>query len=452
MNFRHLIVAFILAIPSTAIAQSTLSPRYNGVTANTGTFGSVNLSGSGSTGDVSGMSVTASGSTKTLGTWLPLFVQSSALGQAGGPAVLAPASGSPVVNQSIALYNLVGSDGSVQARIGSTVGATEYWRFMGAVTGAGPTLRAESDTATNVSGTLLAKGRGVTYWGNDYGVSFAAGNPTTSTNDYILAQGSPGGGPAALIVQTTGGDTNAGLALIPMGSGALLAHIADGTTTGGNAPGVNAVSLMTLRNAANQVAAGSYSAQVGGAYNLVSGSSTGSCTIGGFKNNIFGQYSCFISGNNGNDNGRYGYIGFAPGFFSSAGDVQDGKQVIYGRSSAGAAIRLTANGGAASATSPNANCINVTSFQKMALDIRLVGTNTTTTGHQSAYFNKALLARDNAASTTSVALGTATTLGTDTPTVSITADTTLACLNVTVTPPNTDTWDFTATVQSTEVK
>jgi hypothetical protein len=38
-----------------------LSPRYNGVTANTGTFGSVNISGSGSTGDVSGMSATATG-------------------------------------------------------------------------------------------------------------------------------------------------------------------------------------------------------------------------------------------------------------------------------------------------------------------------------------------------------------------------------------------------------
>jgi hypothetical protein len=72
MSIRSFIFSVAILFPSIAFAQSTLSPRYNGVTANTGTFGSatisggvsagsLSISGSGSTGDVSGMSVTATG-------------------------------------------------------------------------------------------------------------------------------------------------------------------------------------------------------------------------------------------------------------------------------------------------------------------------------------------------------------------------------------------------------
>jgi hypothetical protein len=61
MSFRSLVFAIAVALPTATLAQSTLSPRYNGVTANTGTFNSLTINGSGSTGDVSGMSVTATG-------------------------------------------------------------------------------------------------------------------------------------------------------------------------------------------------------------------------------------------------------------------------------------------------------------------------------------------------------------------------------------------------------
>jgi hypothetical protein len=61
MSFRSLVFAIAFALPTATLAQSTLSPRYNGVTANTGTFNRVTINGAGSTGDASGLSVTATG-------------------------------------------------------------------------------------------------------------------------------------------------------------------------------------------------------------------------------------------------------------------------------------------------------------------------------------------------------------------------------------------------------
>lgn len=56
-----------------------------------------------------------------------------------------------------------------------------------------------------------------------------------------------------------GGTTNVGLALVPKGTGAFSLAVPDGTTTGGNARGANAVDFQTSRSAASQVASGSNS-------------------------------------------------------------------------------------------------------------------------------------------------------------------------------------------------
>lgn len=50
--------------------------------------------------------------------------------------------------------------------------------------------------------------------------------------------------------------TNADVAIVPKGTGAILAAIPDNTTTGGNKRGANAVDLQTSRGAASQVASG----------------------------------------------------------------------------------------------------------------------------------------------------------------------------------------------------
>jgi hypothetical protein len=78
----------------------------------------------------------------------------------------------------------------------------------------------------------------------------------------------------------------------------------------------------------------------------------------------------------------------------------------------------------------------------MDFRLMLVAHNFTTVGHNSAWYANMLVTKDATVGTTTVYLSTPTTLGTDAQTVSVTADTATGCVNATVTPPNTDTWDY----------
>ena len=64
------------------------------------------------------------------------------------------------------------------------------------------------------------------------------------------------------VIQAT--TTNANLVIAPNGTGALVASIPDGTATGGNARGNNAVDLQLVRGNANQVSSGAGSFSSGG--------------------------------------------------------------------------------------------------------------------------------------------------------------------------------------------
>jgi hypothetical protein len=70
------------------------------------------------------------------------------------------------------------------------------------------------------------------------------------------------------VIQAT--TTNANLVIAPNGTGALMASIPDGTATGGNARGTNAVDLQTSKNVNTQVASGQYSNISGGRGNTAS--------------------------------------------------------------------------------------------------------------------------------------------------------------------------------------
>lgn len=109
---------------------------------------------------------------------------------------------------------------------------------------------------------------------------------------------------ATSIVQAT--STNANLALVPNGIGAIVASIPDGTATGGNARGSYAVDLQMIRSAATQVAGGSYSFVIGngntaigsgviaiGDTNYVSGGES-SAAIG--KQNTISNFRAFAIG------------------------------------------------------------------------------------------------------------------------------------------------------------
>lgn len=98
----------------------------------------------------------------------------------------------------------------------------------------------------------------------------------------------------------TADTTNANLVIAPNGTGALVASIPDGTATGGNARGTNAVDLQLNRNSAGQVA-NNYAVIVGGYRNTASGEE--SIVVGGSLNTANG-YRSFIGG--GNNNGASG--------------------------------------------------------------------------------------------------------------------------------------------------
>ena len=95
------------------------------------------------------------------------------------------------------------------------------------------------------------------------------------------------------VIQAT--TTNANLVIAPNGTGALVASIPDGTATGGNARGVDAVDLQMRRNLATRISSGNYSFIGGGDGNT--SSNTYSVVVGGVENISSGNYSCVGGGN-----------------------------------------------------------------------------------------------------------------------------------------------------------
>jgi hypothetical protein len=111
--------------------------------------------------------------------------------------------------------------------------------------------------------------------------------------------------------------TNADFAIVPKGTGAILAQVPDGTATGGNKRGVNSVDLQTFRSQAIEVASGNYSAIVSGQYNKSTG--VNSFIGAGYSNNTSGSYSAgFGFGNTASGSGS-----FAGGSSSTASNTTD---------------------------------------------------------------------------------------------------------------------------------
>ena len=104
--------------------------------------------------------------------------------------------------------------------------------------------------------------------------------------------------------------TNADFAILPKGTGAILADIPDNTSTGGNKRGQYSVDLQMVRSSASQVASGDYSFMSGngntcsGLYSAAFGVST---TVAGSFGNFGYGYGSTISNN----------YSFGGGYFSS---------------------------------------------------------------------------------------------------------------------------------------
>ena len=164
-------------------------------------------------------------------------------------------------------------------------------------------------------------------------------------------------------------------------------------------------------------------------------------------------------GNGALDRGRYGANCWSSSRFAASGDAQECRQELRGSGSSASAIRLTADGGAAG----TANCVNIPASTAYGVTISLQAIDKTapTNSFNARWTSAHSLTRSGAASTTlldggtsAVAADVSKVVGAVTPAVSLTPDTTNACLNLSFTPPsgNTDTWDVFARVGSDEVQ
>jgi hypothetical protein len=88
--------------------------------------------------------------------------------------------------------------------------------------------------------------------------------------------------------------TDADIALVPKGIGAILAQVPDSTLNNGNKRGSNAVDFQVVRNVAAQVASGSYAFIGSGSRNTASG--LNAVVPGGFSNTASGWYTVVAGG------------------------------------------------------------------------------------------------------------------------------------------------------------
>jgi hypothetical protein len=163
------------------------------------------------------------------------------------------------------------------------------------ITGAGGGITSITGTSPVVITNVGVSGRNValdqtqfkTINGNSI---FGAGNIVIGLTNWIEAYTSnPVGNTSSFTA--LGAGTNINAAIIPKGTGAIVADIADGAATGGNARGSYAVDLQMNRSAANQVASGTRTVIAGGINNRNNGTDSVIC---GGSDNINTAYTSFI--------------------------------------------------------------------------------------------------------------------------------------------------------------
>jgi len=298
----------------------------------------------------------------------------------------------------------------------------------------------------------------------------------------------------------TGGTTNADFAIVPKGSGGIIAGIPDGTAAGGNVRGTYCVDLQTKRSSANQVASAAQNSTIsGGANNKAEGNDStviggnggyasgiyatvlgcqGSSatkpysTVSGRQNVASGDYSGLWGGNFSTASGHNaqviggsasiasGSISLATGMYSLAPDYGQESRSVGGFSGAGEAqsskwIQRKVTTNATPTTLANNNIaerLNIVSGKILFSDILISGVKSD--GSAAACY-KRKVAIKNVGGTTSL-VGSVETIGTDIEdnalsNVAITADDTNDALQINVTGIAAETWRWVAIIEGLEI-
>lgn len=298
-------------------------------------------------------------------------------------------------------------------------------------------------------------------------------------------------------LEASGATTNVAVAIVPKGTGSFSLHVPDGTATGGNARGANAVDLQTNRSTASQVASGT-SSFVTGQRNTASGTAAVAlgfqCTAGstyavaaggycsatsayavalgnfaratnysavaiGANSNASGNQAIAIGAGNGSkadaQNGmaigdraradRDYIYAYAAGGFTAAEGVGDSQYVRW-------VLRNKTTDGTTATTlfaGNNDRCL-LTSGKVLHATVHVVGAKSD--GSAVAVYQRQVAIK-NVGGTTSL-VGSVNTIGSDTAagtSLSITADNTNDALDVQVTGIAAETWRWVATVVGVEV-
>jgi len=281
-------------------------------------------------------------------------------------------------------------------------------------------------------------------------------------------------------VKPTGGTTNVGVAIVPKGTGAFCLSLPDGTTTGGNARGTNAVDLQRVRYAAADVASGSESF-VAGLGNRVSGAYASA--PGGTSNFATGQSSVTLNEQNASS-GRAAYSrnagnsasvacssasgtyssadrlsmnAHAGGRFAATGDGQYARFVIGAKTTNNTATEMRMSSissadGSGSYFSGSAARLTIPSGKCFAFMARISGIKSD--GTAAAHYVRRGTIKNVAGTTTLV--GSIETIGTDVEdnaatNVAVTADDANDALQINVTGIAAETWRWVAVVEGVEI-
>ena len=154
-----------------------------------------------------------------------------------------------------------------------------------------------NSTGNTLTKATLTQGAGMTITNGAGSIALAVTNPLT---DFASALGtaSPNATvPIASLTATNGSYTDIDIALIPKGSGALTAHVADNFSIGGNKRGAHATDWQRVRTLASQVAFGGSSTISGGGFNSATGVYS---TVSGGQSNTAGSTICTVGGGQSN--------------------------------------------------------------------------------------------------------------------------------------------------------
>ena len=260
------------------------------------------------------------------------------------------------------------------------------------------------------------------------------------------------------IVNSHAGQTNSALVLTPKGTGSLIAGPKpDGTSTGGNLRGTNAVDLQTVRVLATQVASGLRAFIGGGTGNTASqsicvalgayGAATGVNSFaiglnGGGSATCTAVAESSVAVGYGVRADRLAMIAYAQGQFSAQGDAQRARFVLRNKTTTNSAVELFLDGSSTRLTIPSGKIV--------AFTINIAGVSST--GGAVAHFMRQYCLKNVAGTTTEVyapvTIGTDNAAGTS---IAISASDASDALIVSVTGTASTIWRWVASVDAVEI-